>query len=141
MGRLRLYEFNGRGAMEQDYKDVWCDRNRYWVRFQSYWISSWCQGWAKSVDFSLTNFSRLKIFLHSLTCFIDHEVKCDFSFQKACKLTTMLTFSKIWSASCQFSPEMNLKALATLKTWCHSFNSEPCSCKILNKNCNKWSFC
>ena len=40
-------------------------------------------------------FFRLKIFLHSLTCFIDHEGKCDFSFQKACKLTTVLTFSKI----------------------------------------------
>ena len=44
---------------------------------------------------TIKNSFRLKIFLHSLTCFIDHEVKCDFSFQKACKLTTVLTFSKI----------------------------------------------
>ena len=38
---------------------------------------------------------RLKTFLHLLTCFINHEVKCDFSFQQACKLTTVLTFFKI----------------------------------------------
>ena len=132
MGRLWFYEFNGRRTMGQNNKDVWCNRYWYWIRFQSHRVSSWCQGLTESTDFAQTkNSFRLKIFLLSLTCFIDQEVKCDFSFQKACKLTIMLTFSKIWSVSCRFSLEMVLKALVILKIWLHLFNSEPCSYKTI----------
>ena len=132
MGRLWFYEFNGRRTMGQNNKDVWCNRYWYWIRFQSHRVSSWCQGLTESTGFAQTkNSFRLKIFLLSLTCFIDQEVKCDFSFQKACKLTIMLTFSKIWSVLCRFSLEMVLKALAILKIWLHLFNSEPCSYKTI----------